>query len=123
MVSINQYLTIIHRLILRSEGLPQLNDEVLAGKEPTMIVVYDLSHDMCDVNELVADMFTKICDDRDMSILYVTQNLFDKKQVCENHYCELVLFGVVKKLSRCWTICNFCETDVPDLLEVCCREV
>ena len=48
------------------EGLPQLNDEVLAGKEPTMIVVDD---DMSDVNELVADIFTKISDDRDISIL------------------------------------------------------
>ena len=93
---------------------------MLAGKEPTMIVVDD---HMCDVNELVADLFTKISDDRDMSILYVTQNLFDKKQVCENHYCELALFGIVRKLSRCWTSCNFCETDVPNLLEVCCRGV
>ena len=57
-----------------------------------MIVVDD---DMCDVNQLVADMFTKISHDRDMSILYVTQNLFDKNKYVRTitlnwHY--LVLF-------------------------------
>jgi len=36
------------------EGLPQLNDEVFDGREPTMIVVDD---HMSDVNQLVADIF------------------------------------------------------------------
>ena len=76
------------------EGLPQLNDEVLDGKEPTMLVVDD---DMSDVNELVADIFTKISDDCDMSILhvYVTQNLFDKNKyvrtiTLNSHYLVLL---------------------------------
>ena len=74
------------------EGLPQLNDEVLDGKEPTMIVVDD---HMSDVNKLVADIFTKISHHRDISILYVTQNLFDKNKyvrtiTLNSHY--LVLF-------------------------------
>ena len=42
---------------------------------PTMIVVDD---HMSDVNQLVADIFTKISHHRDISMLYVTQNLFDK---------------------------------------------
>jgi len=74
------------------EGLPQLNDEVLDGQEPTMIVVDD---HMSDVNRLVADIFTKISHHRDISILYVTQNLFDKNKyvrtiTLNSHY--LVLF-------------------------------
>jgi len=74
------------------EGLPQLNDEVLDGQEPTMIVVDD---HMSDVNQLVADIFTKISHHRDISILYVTQNLFDKNKyvrtiTLNSHY--LVLF-------------------------------
>ena len=74
------------------EGLPQLNDEVLDGKEPTMIVVDD---DMSDVNELVADIFTKISHHRNISVLHLTQNLFDKNKyvrtiTLNSHY--LVLF-------------------------------
>jgi len=55
------------------EGLPQLNDEVFDGREPTMIVVDD---HMSDVNQLVADIFAKISHHRDISILHLTQNLF-----------------------------------------------
>jgi len=56
-----------------ADGLPQLNDEVFDGREPTMIVVDD---HMSDVNQLVADIFTKISHHRNISILYLTQNLF-----------------------------------------------
>ena len=38
------------------EGLPQLNDEVFDGREPTVIVVDD---HMSDVNQLVADILRK----------------------------------------------------------------
>jgi len=74
------------------DGLPQLNDEVFDGREPTMIVVDD---HMFDVNQLVADIFTKISHHRNISILYLTQNLFDKNKYARTislnaHY--LVLF-------------------------------
>ena len=59
------------------EGLPQLNDEVFDGREPTMIVVDD---HMSDVNQLVADIFTKISHHRNISVLHLTQNLFDKNK-------------------------------------------
>ena len=74
------------------DGLPQQNDEVFDGREPTMIVVDD---HMSDVNQLVADIFTKISHHRNISILYLTQNLFDKNKYARTislnaHY--LVLF-------------------------------
>ena len=59
------------------EGLPQLNDAVFDGREPTMIVVDD---HMSDVNQLVADIFTKISHHRNISVLHLTQNLFDKNK-------------------------------------------
>ena len=46
-----------------------------------------------------------------------------QKQVCKNHKSECALFGIVQISSRCWTICNFCETDVSDMLEICRRGV
>jgi len=60
------------------EGLPQLNDEVFDGRQPSMIVVDD---HISDTNQLVADIFTKISHHRDISILHLTQNfLFDKNK-------------------------------------------
>jgi len=59
------------------EGLRQLDDEVFDGREPTMIVVDD---HMSDVNQLVADIFTKMSHHRNISMVYVTQNLFDKNK-------------------------------------------
>jgi len=57
-----------------------------------MIVVDD---HMSDVNQVVADIFKKISHHRNISILYLTQNLFDKNKYARNislnaHY--LVLF-------------------------------
>jgi len=77
---------IIHRFISR------MVFQVFDGREPTMIVVDD---HMSDVNQLVADIFTKISHHRNISILYLTQNLFDKNKYARTislnaHY--LVLF-------------------------------
>ena len=59
---------------------------------PTVIVVDD---HMSDVNQLVADILTKICHHRNISSPYLTQNLFDKNKYARTirlnaHY--LVLF-------------------------------
>jgi len=74
------------------KGLLQLNDEVFNRREPTMIVVDD---HMSDVNHLVADIFTKISHHRNISVLHLTQNLFDKNKYARtislNSY-YLVLF-------------------------------
>jgi len=74
------------------EGLPQLSDELFDGSEPSMIVVDD---HMSDINQVVADIFTKISHHRNISILYLTQNLFDRNKHARTislnaHY--LVLF-------------------------------
>ena len=74
------------------EGLPKLSDEVFDGREPSMIVIDD---HMSDVNQLVADIFTKISHHRNISVLHLTQNLFDKNKFARTislnaHY--LVLF-------------------------------
>ena len=57
-----------------------------------MIVVDD---HMSDVNQLVADIFTKFSHHRNISVLHLTQNLFDKNKYARtislnSHY--LVLF-------------------------------
>jgi len=74
------------------EGLPQLSDEVFDGSEPSMIVIDD---QMSDINQVVADIFTKISHHGNISILHLTQNLFDKNKYARTislnaHY--LVLF-------------------------------
>ena len=74
------------------EGLPQLSDEVFDGHQPSMIVVDDL---MSETNQLVANIFTKISHHRNVSVLYLTQNMFDKNKYARTislnaHY--LVLF-------------------------------
>ena len=56
------------------EGLPELSDEVIDGRELTLLVVDDL---MAETNQLVANIFTKISHHRNISVLHLTQNLFD----------------------------------------------
>jgi len=79
-------------LVLFEEGLPQLSDKVFDGSEPSLIAVDD---HMSDINQVVADIFTKISHHRNISILHFTQNLFDKNKYARTislnaHY--LVLF-------------------------------
>ena len=52
------------------------------GSEPSLIVVDD---HMSDINQVVADIFTKISHHRNISILHLTQNLFD-----ENKYARTI---------------------------------
>jgi len=85
MESINLHLTIMCWFIL-------LSDEVFDGSEPSLIVVGD---HISDINQIVADILTKISHHRNISILHLTQNLFDKNKYARTislnaHY--LVLF-------------------------------
>ena len=59
------------------EGLPELSHEVFDGREPTLMIVDDL---MAETNQLVANIFTKISHHRNISVLYLTQNVFDKNK-------------------------------------------
>ena len=74
------------------EGLPDMNHKVFDGRYPTLLVVDDL---MSESNQLVANIFTKISHHRNISILHLTQNIFDKNKFARTislnaHY--LVLF-------------------------------
>jgi len=74
------------------EGLPELSNEAFDSREPTLMIVDDL---MSETNQLVADIFTKRSHHRNISILYLIQNVFDKNKYVRTitlnaHY--LVLF-------------------------------
>ena len=78
------------------EGLPELGDEVFDGQQPTLMIVDDL---MAETNQLVANIFTKISHHRNISVLYLTQNVFDKNKhnrtiTLNAHY--LILFKNVR---------------------------
>ena len=60
------------------EGLPELSHEVFHEREPTLMIVGDL---MLKSNKFAANIFTKISHYCNISLLYFTENVFDKKQV------------------------------------------
>ena len=79
------------------------------GSEPSLIVVDD---HMSDINQVVADIFTKISHHRNISILYLTQNLFDENKYVRTislnaHY--LVRFKNPRDASQ---VCDVGKTDV-----------
>src|SRR6218665_1604676 len=80
------------------EGLP--NFEVFDGKERTLLVLDDL---MNETDERVTKIFTKISHHRNVSVLYLTQNLFyngkHTRTISLNaHY--LVLFKNVRDTTQ-----------------------
>ena len=86
------------------EGLPELSDRVFDGLESTMIILDDL---MSETNQLVANMFTKISHHRNVSVVYLTQNVFDKNKYARTislntHY--LVLFKNPRDASQFATL-------------------
>jgi len=54
-----------------------LSDVALDGPEPTLLIIDEL---MSETNELVANTFTKLSHHRNMSVVYLTQNVFDKNK-------------------------------------------
>jgi len=74
------------------EGLPDLSDTVFDGSESTLLILDDL---MSETNQLVANVFTKISHHRNVSIVYLTQNLFDRNKYARTislnaHYLVLL---------------------------------
>ena len=74
------------------KGLPDLSDTVFDGSESTLLIIGDL---MSETNQLVANVFAKILHHRNFSVVYLTQNLFNKNKYARTislnaHY--LVLF-------------------------------
>jgi len=81
-----------YRQIHFHEGLADLSDTVFDGSKPTLLILDDL---MSETNQLVANMFTKVSHHRNVSVVYLTQNLFDINKYARTislnaHY--LVLF-------------------------------
>ena len=60
------------------EGLPDMNN--FDGREPVLLVVDDLMH---ETNETVANLFTKGSHHRNVSVLFLVQNLFPKTNLQE----------------------------------------
>ena len=76
--------------VIFNEGLPDIS--TFDGREPTLLVIDDL---MTETNDTVANIFTKISHHRNVSVLYLSQNLFPKNKHARtislnSHY--LVLF-------------------------------
>ena len=67
------------------EGLPDMSDAAFDGSETTLLILDDL---MSETNQLVANVFTKISHHRNVSVVYLTQNLFDK-----NKYARTISFN------------------------------
>ena len=57
------------------QGLPDWND--FDGSQPVLLIIDDL---MQETNETVANLFTKGSHQRNVSIMYLTQNLFPKNK-------------------------------------------
>jgi len=55
------------------QGLPDLYD--FDGSQPTLLIIDDLMH---ETNETVVNLFTKGSHHRNVSVMYLTQNLFPK---------------------------------------------
>jgi len=67
--------------VIFCEGLPEMTDDVFDGKQPTLSIIDDL---MSKTNQLVADIFTKISHHGNISVIYMTQNVFDKNKFARN---------------------------------------
>ncbi|XP_046428459.1 uncharacterized protein LOC124183690 [Neodiprion fabricii] len=57
------------------EGLPQHADYE-GDKKPKLLVIDDLMREAS--NNVVVDLFTKVCHHKNLSVFYITQNLFHK---------------------------------------------
>jgi len=76
--------------VIFHQGLPELND--FDGKEPVLLIIDDLVQ---ETNDMVANLFTKGSHDRNVSVVYLAQNLFPKNEFARKislnaHY--MVLF-------------------------------
>jgi len=74
------------------KGLPTKRNKIFDGKRPSLLIIDDL---MDSVNKFVANIFTKISHHRNLSVVYVYQNLFDKSKYhrtisLNSHYIMLL---------------------------------
>ena len=93
------------------EGLPESSHVVFDGTEATLLVLDDL---MSETNELVANTFTKLSHHRNVSVIHLTQNLFDKNKYAQTislnaHY--LVLFKNPRDVTQFATLARHMYPD------------
>jgi hypothetical protein len=60
-----------HPYVTFNEGLPDLRE--FDGKIPTLLIIDDL---MSETNDSVSNIFTKVSHHRNVSVIYLSQNLF-----------------------------------------------
>jgi len=80
------------RIIHFRKGIPTFKDRIFDGKRPSLLILDDLAD---SVNQFIADIFTKISHHRNLSVVYVCQNLFDKNRFhrtisLNSHYIVLL---------------------------------
>jgi len=56
---------------------------------------------MSEINQLAANVFTKISHHRNVSVVYLTQNLFDKKDATSAPYGHLLIDLKPDQNERC----------------------
>jgi len=61
--------------VIFHQGLPELND--FDGKQPVLLIIDDL---MQETNDTVANYLTKGSHHRNLSVVYLAQNLFPKNK-------------------------------------------
>jgi len=117
------------------EGLSDIGD--FDGREPTLLIIDDL---MQETNETVANMFTKGSRHRNVSVVFLAQNLFPKNKFARTtslnaHY--MVLFKNPRDVSEFANLArrtvrsrshtqdeearrSCCGRDIPAILITCC---
>ena len=95
------------------QGLPNIED--FDGREPTLVIIDDL---MQETNETVANMFTKGSHHRNISVVFLAQNLFPKNKFART-MTQCPLYGSVQESERRQSVCKSCETDVSEYVPVC----
>jgi len=93
--------------VIFHQGVPDLND--FDDSESTTLVVEDLTQ---ETNETVANLFINDWHYRNVSVMFLAQNLFPKKQIRTDHESECQLYESLQKFERCQSLCESSETDI-----------
>ena len=76
---------------------------IFDGKSRTLLVLDDL---MTSTDDRVVDLFTKISHHRNLSVVYLTQNIFKNNQKIENGKFKLTLLGLIQNARDASQVSN-----------------
>ena len=96
------------------QGLPDASD--FDGSEPVLLVIDDL---MQETDETVANLFTKGSHHRNVSVVFLAQNLFPKNKFARTMSLNAHYIILFKNPERCESVCKFGASDVPKEMAVC----